>query len=114
MTVFVQLIMPITVFQKNVTPGIVLASLFGDSEKDRVIFNSRTQRTRSRVIVPLLHKQNARFSPRVWLKRIRMQSNHRQNTRMLRNKISDIFIRCIVEPALRQHNRHPSARLEEV
>ena len=61
-----------------------------------------------------MQEQDAGLGAGMRLESVGMQSHYGQDAGPFRNKIPDIFIRGVVEPALRQHDSHTAAGLEKV
>ena len=67
--VFVQLVLPVAVFDIDIITGVVLAAFFADRKEDGVVINFGTK-----FVVPFLHKQNTGFGAGVGLEGVAVQT----------------------------------------
>ena len=109
MIVRVQQRPPRLILAQNLFARIVLARLPHRREEHRVILTSRTK-----LIIPLLHKKHARLRPCVWLEDVFMEADNREYPALPRDEVPYVFVAGIVEASLRQYDCHSSAGLEEL
>jgi hypothetical protein len=87
----------------------VLARHLLSGEEDVVIIPLRAQRPRPRIIIPFLDEQHAGLRAGMRFEAVGVQPNDREHAGALHDEIAHPFIAGIVEPPLRQDNRHPPA-----
>jgi hypothetical protein len=83
-------------------------------EKDVVVFDPRTERPSSGIVIPFLHEQDARFCAGVRLEGVRVQADDGKYAAALHDELAQALLAGIVEASLRQHDRHAAARFQEV
>jgi len=67
-----------------------------------------------RIVIPFLQEEHAGFRAGMRFEGVDVQADDRQNPRPLRDKLPNLFVRGVVEPSLRQHNRQAAARFQKI
>lgn len=108
-SVFVQLIPSVLVFEVNIIAGVVFAAFFAYGKEDGIVIHFG-----AKFIVPFLHEQHAGFGAGVRFEGVAVQSYDGEDAGAIGDEFSDVFVGGVVKAALRQDDGHASAGFEEV
>ena len=92
----------------------VLALLALGSEEDVIVIHFLAHRTDIRIVVPLLHKEDAGFSSSVGLKGVLIEADDCEDAAALGDELPNPLVAAVVETTLREDDGHASAGAEEV
>src|SRR5437867_4246149 len=101
-------------YQINLIARSILRGLALRSKENVVVVLARAERASRWIIIPFLHEQNAGLRSGVRLESVGMQANNGEYAAALGNEITNTLVGRIIESALRQDDRHPPARPEEI
>ena len=106
--------LPVATLHIDLVTAVVLARQPLGGKEDIVILLFRAKRTRCRIIVPFLDKQDAGLGAGVGLEGILMKADDCKDAAALGDELPDALVARVIESSLWEDNSHTSAGPEEV